>query len=79
MESKVHPFSRRKSDWIFVAFFLLNLCFVTYIVDIEQLIIPDPYYYYQQPPWPPAAMVNLVHSYGQTYDPVVMRARNGGR
>ena len=71
MELNVLPFSRRKLDWIFVAFFLFNLLFVTYVVDIEQLIIPDPYHY-QQPPWPPAAMVNLIHSYGQTYDPLVM-------
>ncbi|MFZ1041599.1 MAG: emopamil-binding family protein [Anaerolineales bacterium] len=71
MGSDVRPFLQRKLDWVFVAFFLVNLCFVTYIVDIEQLIIPNPYHY-QQPPWPPAAMVNLIHSYGQTYDPLVM-------
>jgi EXPERA (EXPanded EBP superfamily) len=71
MGSNVLPFSRRKWDWVFVAFFLINLYFVTYVVDIEQLIIPDPYHY-QQPPWPPAAMVNLIHGYGQMYDPLVM-------
>ncbi len=71
MELNVLPFSRRKLDWAFVAFFLINLYFVTYIVDIEQLIIPDPYHY-QPPPWPPAAMVKLIHGYGQTFDPLVM-------
>jgi hypothetical protein len=71
MELRALPFWQRKLDWVFVVFFLINLCFITYIVDIEQLIIPDPYHY-QQPLWPPAAMVNLVHHYGQTYDPLVM-------
>jgi hypothetical protein len=71
MESNVLPFSRRKLDWIFVAFFLINLYFVTYIVDIEQLIIPDPNHY-QQLLWPPAAIVKLIHRYGQMYDPLMM-------
>ena len=47
------PFSQRKTDWLLVGFFVLNLTFITYIVDIEQLILPNPYTY-QQPPWPPA-------------------------
>ncbi len=59
MGSNVLPFSQRKLDWVFVGFFLINLYFITYIVDIEQLIIPDPYHYVQ-PPWPPAAMVKLI-------------------
>ncbi len=71
MENKTIPFSRRRVDWIFVGFFLINLFFITYIVDIEQLIIPDPYHF-QQPLWPPAAMVRLIHAYGSNFDPLLM-------
>ncbi|HLW00270.1 MAG TPA: emopamil-binding family protein [Ktedonobacterales bacterium] len=58
-------------DLVFVAFFLVNLLFITYIVDIEQIIIPDPYHF-QYPIWPPAPLVDLIHSYGNTYDPLLM-------
>src|SRR6266511_884291 len=71
MEQKTIPFSQRRMDWIFVGFFLINLFFITYIVDIEQLIIPDPYHF-TQPIWPPASMVRLVHWYGNSFDPLLM-------
>ena len=71
MEQTMRPFSKRRVDWIFVGFFLLNLLFITYIVDIEQLIISDPNNFVQ-PPWPPAAMVNLVHQYGHAFDPLLL-------
>ena len=71
MESKMIPFSQRRVDWIFVGFFLINLFFITYIVDIEQLIIPDPSHF-QQSLWPPAAMVKLIHAYGSSFDPLLM-------
>jgi hypothetical protein len=71
MENKTIPFSQRRVDWIFVSFFLINLFFITYIVDIEQLIISDPYHY-QQPLWPPAPMIQMVHSYGNSLDPLLM-------
>ena len=71
MNSAAIPLARRKYDWLFIGFFLLNLFFITYIVDIEQLIIPDPYHY-TQPPWPPAPMVQMIHNYGETLDPLLM-------
>lgn len=71
MEQKTIPFSQRRVDWIFVGFFVINLFFITYIVDIEQLIIPDPYHF-QQPAWPPAPMVQMVHWYGSSFDPLLM-------
>jgi EXPERA (EXPanded EBP superfamily) len=71
MEQKTIPFSQRRVDWIFVGFFLVNLFFITYIVDIEQLIIPDPYHF-TQPLWPPASMVRLIHWYGNSFDPLLM-------
>lgn len=71
MENKTIPFSRRRVDWIFVSFFLINLFFITYIVDIEQLIIPDPSQF-QQPIWPPESMLKLVHWYGYSFDPLLI-------
>ena len=71
MEQKPIPFFQRRVDWIFVGFFLINFFFITYIVDIEQLIIPDPNYF-RQPIWPPASMMKLVHSYGSSFDPLLM-------
>ncbi|HEY7223829.1 MAG TPA: emopamil-binding family protein [Micromonosporaceae bacterium] len=65
------PLRQRKVDLIFLVFFLVNLCFVTYIVDVEQLIIADPTTF-AYPLWPPAPLVDLIHSYGRTYDPLLM-------
>ncbi len=71
MSSGTVPFSKRKLDWIPVAFFIINLFFITYIVDIEQLIIADPYHY-QPPPWPPAPFLALIHNFGNSLDPLLM-------
>ena len=71
MNEKVIPLHQRKLDWFFIGFFLINLLFITYIVDIEQLIIPDPSHF-TQPLWPPAPMVKMIHNYGSTLDPLLM-------
>jgi EXPERA (EXPanded EBP superfamily) len=65
------PLRRRPRDLLFVAFFLLNLCFIPYIVDVEQLIIADPAHF-QYPLWPPAPLVDLVHWWGRTFDPLLL-------
>jgi hypothetical protein len=39
------PPRRRPADWILLAFFAVNLFFVTYLVDIEQLTIANPYHF----------------------------------
>ena len=67
----VIPLRRRKLDLLIIAFFILNLGFITYIVDIEQIIIPDPYHF-EYPVWPPRPFVDMVHHYGATIDPVLM-------
>jgi hypothetical protein len=71
MELRTIPFSQRRVDWIFVVFFLINFFFITYIVDIEQLMIPDPGNF-QQPVWPPEPFVRLIHWYGSSFDPLLM-------
>lgn len=65
------PLGQRRYDWVFVAFFLVNLCFITYFVDIEQLTIADPAHF-SYPAWPPHWTVDLVHWYGNRYDPLLM-------
>ena len=67
----VLPISRRRADWPILVFFLINLFFITYIVDLEQLVIPDANHF-TYPVWPPAAMVDMVHNYGHTIDPVLI-------
>lgn len=65
------PLASRRVDLVFIAFFLINICFVTYIVDIEQLVIANPYHFVY-PFWPPPAMINMVHWWGRTFDPLLM-------
>ena len=62
------PFRQRCLDWLFVAFFIINFFFITYMVDLEQLVIPDPGQY-RQPAWPPPVMLKVIHIFGSTYGP----------
>lgn len=65
------PLRERKRDLVFLTFFVVNLLLVTYIIDLEQIVIADPRHF-TYPVWPPAAMVDLVHSYGSSMDPLLM-------
>lgn len=65
------PFKKRPLDIALVVFFIINLLFITYMVDIEQLIIADTNNF-QYPVWPPRWLVDLVHWYGRNFDPVLM-------
>lgn len=67
----VVPIRERKLDYLFVGFFLLNILFISTIVDIEQLIIDDPNDF-EYPFWPPAPFVDLIHWYGSNFDPPLM-------
>ena len=69
--SPAQPLSKRPVDWIFVGFFAVNLFFITYVVDLEQLVIADPNHF-DYPLWPPRAMVDLVHWWGRSFDPPLM-------
>jgi hypothetical protein len=66
------PLRRRPIDWIFVAFFAVNLGFITYFFDIEQITVTNAVHFTQYPAWPPKAIVDLVHWYGNNWDPVLM-------
>jgi hypothetical protein len=65
------PLRQRRTDLFFVGFFLLNVGFITYVVDLEQLVVADPYHV-DYPLWPPPPLVDLVHWYGSHYDPLLM-------
>jgi len=65
------PLRRRRIDLLFLVFLVINLGFVTYIIDLEQIVIADPAHF-TYPAWPPAPLVDLVHWYGNTFDPLLM-------
>lgn len=65
------PLGRRPWDVVFVLFFLVNLGFITYVVDLEQLVIADPANF-GYPVWPPAPLVDLVHWWGRNFDPLLL-------
>lgn len=65
------PLSKRPVDIAIIVFFCVNLFFITYIVDLEQLVIADADHF-QYPAWPPAKLVDLVHWYGHNFDPVLI-------
>jgi hypothetical protein len=65
------PLRARPIDWLLLGFFLVNLGFITYIVDVEQLIIADRAHF-EYPLWPPRAMVDLVHWWGDRFDPLLI-------
>ena len=61
----------RKIDYLFLIFLVVNFGFITYIVDLEQLVIADPANF-AYPVWPPAPLVDLIHWYGTTFDPLLL-------
>jgi hypothetical protein len=68
---EVIPLKERPLDIAILVFFLINLLFITYIVDLETLVVRDPYADVY-PIWPPKPAVDVIHWYGDTYDPVLM-------
>jgi hypothetical protein len=65
------PLTQRRGDIAILAFFLVNILFITYVVDVEQLIIPDPAHF-TYPAWPPRPAVDAIHWWGRTFDPVLL-------
>ena len=70
------PLSRRRRDIVFLAFFIINILFITYIVDIEQIVIPESVTLdppnFEYPAWPPKPLVDMVHWWGDNFDPVLL-------
>jgi hypothetical protein len=68
---RVVPLRERRLDWVLLGFFVVNAGFVTYIIDLEALVIPDTKNF-EYPVWPPQPLVELIHWYGRTYDPLLL-------
>lgn len=68
---RVVPLRDRRIDVLFLVFFMINVGFITYVVDLEQLVIADPSRF-DYPLWPPQPLVDLVHWYGETFDPLLI-------
>jgi hypothetical protein len=68
MNGPIIPITRRPGDILIITFFLMNLLFITYVVDLEQLVIADPAAFTYSA-WPPRAAVDVIHQYGYTHDP----------
>jgi hypothetical protein len=64
------PLSRRPWDIVFIVFWAINCGFITYMIDIEQIIIPDPAHF-TYPVWPPRFAVDAIHWWARSFDPVV--------
>ena len=71
MNRQIIPLSKRPGDIAILAFFLINILFITYIVDLEQLVIADPVHF-TYPFWPPPIAVDAIHWWGRTFDPVLL-------
>ncbi|HEV2461935.1 MAG TPA: emopamil-binding family protein [Ktedonobacterales bacterium] len=67
MSRRTIPLRQRPVDIAIVAFFLVNLLFITYVVDLEQLVIANPSHF-TYPLWPPGPVIDLIHWYGRTFD-----------
>lgn len=65
------PLSRRPLDVALIAFFAVNLCFTTYVVSLEQVVVADPDHF-TPPPWPPAPLLALVHWWERSFDPLLL-------
>lgn len=68
---RVVPLRLRPLDVVLLGFFAVNLLVISYVVDLEQLVIADPESF-TYPVWPPPAAVDLVHWWGHHYDPTLM-------
>ncbi len=61
MSRQVIPLSKRPGDIAILAFFLVNILFIT----------ADPAHF-TYPIWPPPAAVDIIHWWGRTFDPVLL-------
>ena len=66
------PLRARRIDLVFLAFFFVNLFFITYLFDIEQITVSNATNMSTYPVWPPHQLVDLVHWYGNRWDPLLM-------
>ncbi|TFG08474.1 DUF2781 domain-containing protein [Candidatus Heimdallarchaeota archaeon] len=66
------PLLKRWYDIIFIGWFIINVLFIIYVIDLEQIVINDPYSFEKYPGWPPNFMIDLIHWWGYNFDPLLM-------
>jgi hypothetical protein len=71
VNTRIIPILKRPGDILIVVFFLFNFLFITYVVDLEQLVIADPAHF-TYPVWPPPVAVDIIHHYAQANDPAIL-------
>ena len=63
-------------DIILIVFFVFNFIFITYMFDIEQLVVLNHHEWgtsaFQYPGWPPDFFVDLNHWFGTNFDPALL-------
>ncbi len=64
------PLRSRPLDIAILAYLIFNLLFITYLFDLEQIVIPDASHF-TYPAWPPRFIVNLANWWGRTNDPLL--------
>ena len=64
------PLRKRPLDAVLLVYFIFNLVAISYLFDIEQIIITD-VTHFTYPAWPPRAIVDLGHWWGATFDPLL--------
>ena len=57
-------------DWAILGFFWFNVLLVSYMISLEQLVVPDPESF-RYPVWPPRFLIDLVHWWGRNFDSVL--------
>lgn len=60
----------RKGDIAIIVFYLINIIFITYLFDLEQVVVANASNF-TYPVWPPKIVVDLVHWYGKSFDPLL--------
>jgi len=71
MNRTVIPLRERKIDYVLLGFFIINIIFITPMIDLEQLVIRDPTDF-EYPIWPPKFIIDAVHWWGFTFDPALI-------
>ena len=64
------PLRKRPLDVVLLVYFIFNLVAISYLFDLEQIIITD-VSHFTYPAWPPRAIVDLSHWWGATFDPLL--------
>jgi hypothetical protein len=71
VKQEIIPLAKRRGDIAILAFFFVNILFITYVVDLEQLVIANPAHF-TYPLWPPAPAVDLIHHWASMFDPLIL-------